>query len=104
MNKLDEVLRREFARREPPPGFADRVMKRIPKTRSRTWGIRSWMPAAAAVLIAVLGVGTWEHDRIGRNRARAEKAKSELMWALELTSGKLNATRTRIMRQKGGVL
>lgn len=104
MNHFDDELRRALARVEPPAGFADRVMDRIPRTRRATWLPRSWMAAAAAGLIAVIGAGSWEYHRAREQRATAEQAKAELIFALKVTSAKLQATRSKVLRHTGGLL
>ena len=101
MNHLEDELRQAFARVEPPPGFADRIMARVPARRS-TWIPRNWMAAAAAALIAVVGAGSWEYQRAREQRIAAERAKAELIFALELTSSKLQATRSKVLRHTGG--
>jgi hypothetical protein len=62
------------------------------------------MPAAAAVLITVLGAGSWEYSRARQQRIEAERAKAELIQALEVTSAKLQATQARLLRTTGGLI
>jgi hypothetical protein len=105
VNRFDDELRSALSRREPPDGFAERVMARLPGAKRRhNWLPRSWMPAAAAVLIAVFGTGSWEYTRVRQERLEAERAKAELIEALELTSVKLQATRTKLLEKTGGLL
>lgn len=103
MNHMEQELREALKRVEPPPGFADRVMARVPARRGAAIP-RSWMAAAAAVLVAVVGAGSWEYQRTRDQRIAAEKAKAELIFALELTSSKLQATRSKLLRHTGGPL
>ena len=103
MNHMEHELREALKRVEPPAGFADRVMARVPARRS-TWFPRNWITAAAAVLIAVVGAGSWEYQRAREERLAAEQAKAELIFALELTSSKLQATRSKLLRHTGGSL
>jgi hypothetical protein len=102
MNHLEDELKRAFRRIEPPAGFAGRVMAHVPSGR-RQWIPRSWMAAAAAVLM-VAGAGSWEYRRARQKRIDAEQAKAELMFALELTASKLQATRSKVLRHTGGSL
>jgi hypothetical protein len=105
VNRFEDELRSALERREPPGGFADRVMSRIAEERqSRHWLPRSWMSAAAAVLLAVVGAGSWEYARGRQERLEAERARAELMQALELTSLKLQAARTKLLEKTGGIL
>ena len=103
MNHIEHELREALKRVEPPPGFADRVMARVPARRGG-WIPRSWIAAAAAVLVAVVGAGSWDYQKAREQRIAAEKAKAELIFALELTSAKLQATRSKLLRHTGGSL
>ena len=103
MNHMEHELREALKRVEPPAGFADRVMARVPAQRS-TWLPRNWRAAAAAVLVAVVGAGSWEYQRAREQRLVAEQAKAELIFALELTSSTLQATRSKLLRHTGGSL
>lgn len=103
MNHMEHELRDALKRVDPPPGFADRVMARVP-ARDSTRQPRTWMAAAAAVLIAVAGAGSWEYQRAREQRIEAEQAKAELIFALELTSSKLQSTRSKLLRHTGGSL
>jgi hypothetical protein len=103
MNGFDNDLRQALRRCDPPDGFADRVMARIPVRKRHTW----WAPrsAAAAALIVVLGgAGAWQFEHSRQKRLEAERAKAELVQGLELTSAKLQATRSRLLRHLGGRL
>ena len=102
MNRFEDELKSALARRDAPAGFADRVMARIPNSRRPERSLRSWMPAAAAVLVAVFGVGSWEYTKSRQERHEAERAKAELIEALELTSSKLQLTRSKLLLKTGG--
>ena len=93
MKDLEQQLRQAFARQEPPDGFADRVMERIPPGR-RGWP-RHWMAVAAAACIAVVGGATWEQHR---RQVEAERAKQELIYALTIASESLQMTKQIITR------
>jgi hypothetical protein len=64
MNNLDQELRRALAREEPPAGFAERVLERLPSAPSNVVPIsargrgtpRFAFAAAAALAIATAGV------------------------------------------------
>ena len=98
---FQDDLRRALERREPPAGFAERVAAKLPARRS--W-VPSWMPAAAALLIAAVGAGTWEHGQAVERRRQAEETTAQLMYALELTSAQLQSARLKVLRQKEGNL
>lgn len=93
MNDLEKQLRRAFVRQEPPDGFADRVMERIPKSRS-SWHGR-WMAIAAAACIAVVGGTSWQEHR---RQVERERAKQELIYALTIASESLHRTKQIITR------
>jgi len=64
-----------------------------------------WSPAMAAILVACLGAGSWEYAEWRDRRLRAERARDELIQALEITSAKVQETKARLLRpSKGGVL
>ena len=107
MSSLDDELKSGLEsvlkRREPPPGFAERVMSRVPVASHRRWA-QSWMAAAAAALIAVLGAGTYEYQRSERTRQEGERAKAQLVFALEVASEKLQHTRAKVLKNSEGQL
>jgi hypothetical protein len=99
MTHLENELRAALARRDPPDGFADRVMARVPRHAGRkTWIPSPWMAAAAALLVAMLGGGAYEYRRAAELRADGERAKSELVFALGLASEKLQSTKTKVLK------
>lgn len=95
MRDLENELRKALCRREPPPGFAGRVMDRIPRRRRPM----PWMAAIAAVLVLVLaGISVRSVHRQQEQRIAAEKAKSELIYALQVTASRLETARTMLAR------
>jgi hypothetical protein len=97
MDWLEKELQKALTRREPPPGFADRVMERIPAGDRNT--SRRWMAVAAAALIAMISAGGYEYDRAQRARREAETAKWQLVQALQITSQKLQLVQNKIVRK-----
>ncbi len=104
MSRIEDELRIELARREPPAGFADRVMARVPPARRRVWREHSWMAAAAAVLVSILGGSAYEYQRTQKMRQQGEMARAELVFALELASEKLQQTRAKVLKNSEGRL
>lgn len=105
-NGLDNELKKVFERQEPPLGFANRVMARIPAAavshsgnpasyRGRTRVAPRWLAAAAAACIAVIGTGAWEQHR---RQVEGEQAKRELMYALTVASESLQTTKHLLTR------
>ena len=97
MRPFEDELKSALKRRKPRPDFADRVMSQLPATRRRGW-THSWMAAAAAGLISLLGVSAYEYQRSERKRHEGEQAKAELVFALELASEKLQHTRAKVLK------
>jgi len=121
VNSREENLVRSALRRvDPPAGFAERVLARLPAEKSgrkwyamRGWRLAlmpQWAPAAAVLLIAGVVLGSWEAHQIRERKAKAEQAKVELLEALQITSAKIQYTRGRVFRalttaqNKGGLL
>ena len=94
MSRLDDELRYALRRKEPPEGFADRVMARLPVTMparrpSMVW---RWVAAAAACLMVVAGTDQYQQYR------RGMEAKHQLLQALEITQAKLELVESKLRR------
>jgi len=96
MSRLEDELRHTLSRREPPAGFTERVMSRIPPARNR-WSY-SRIAAAAALLVSILGGSIYQYQRTERMREEGERAKAELVFALEVASTKLQETRIKLVK------
>lgn len=110
MKRLEDELRLLLGRRDPPPGFADRVMIRIEAERgnhpARQWALmggwrdgllaalrRPWLGWAAALAMAVvLMIGAAAYRRERRARLEGERARDQAILALRIASAKLNDT------------
>lgn len=102
MKRLEEELRQALQRREPPPGFAERVLARArarqaERRHPRWWGWRWLAPVAAAAVVAV-GL---HMVQARRQRLEGEAAKQQLLLALELTGSKLRYAEQRIQAVMG---
>jgi hypothetical protein len=53
-------------------------------------------------MLVFLSALAWRAERERRQMAAAEKAKEELIFALQLTSVELQQTRAKLLRQIGG--
>ena len=92
---LDNALKEAFRRQEPPDGFADRVMARVPERRNAGKWRREWLAIAASALFAVWGAGAWQqHQR----QVEGEKEKQQLIYALTVASESLQTTKQLVMR------
>lgn len=94
MNQLERDLRESLSRRQPPPGFADRVLARTRQSEPRriSW---AWLAAAAMVLLMIGGIG---FVREQRRQAEGERAKQQLMAGLRITGSKLSEVQSRLAR------
>ena len=100
MNQIERDLRETLRRREPPPGFADRVLARTkqPEARGHSW---VWLAAAALVLLMIGGIGVVQEQR---RQAEGERAKKELMVGLRITGSKLRDVQERLLAIQQRVL
>jgi hypothetical protein len=108
MSPLENNLKTALRRRNAPDGFAERVMERIsraPEPQSVSAALsRKWMAVAAAGLIAIMSAGVWEYGYAQQRRAQAEQATAELVYALQVTSAKLNFTKEKLEKTTKGWL
>jgi len=97
MSRLEDELRQALRRREPPAGFAERVLARAHPRESRrpSWFHWRWLAAAAALMVLVVGLYFFEERR---RRLEGERAKQQVMLALHLTGSKLRLAQQRIQR------
>lgn len=85
---LEDELKLALQRKEPPPGFRQRVLA---ATRRPRHPFRS---LAAAALLTVLIGGTTAH--FIEQRREGERAKEQVLQALRITSHELRDTRQHI--------
>jgi hypothetical protein len=101
MNDFEDRLREALERIEPPPGFAERVIARVPRRAA----VRNWFRYAAAVA-AMLIVGCsallYQHHR-AVERQRAEMASRQALFALRFTAMKLEQVTHRITKSSPAV-
>lgn len=96
----ERELRAALRRREPPAGFAERVLERAatqgaaPVRRRRPW--LRWCAVAAS--LALLAAGGYQYRE---RRLRGEEARDQLLEALRVTEAKLELLRERINRTSG---
>lgn len=93
MNEFDDLLKSTLRRREPPPGFADRVLSRLPESAPTRRPVAYWprLLALAASLVVVT-VGSVEAYRY----QQGQRAKQQLLLALEITAEKLDVARNKV--------
>ena len=94
-DEFENELRKALQRQEPPLGFTNRVMARIPAKRRQHFWRKQWLATAAAACIAVIGAGAWEQHR---RQLEGERAKRELIYALTVASESLQTTKQILTR------
>ncbi len=107
-DRLDRELRRALARREPPEGFADRVLAAaearasVRERRFHWWRMpRLAVAVAACLLVLAAGLAVERHRR-REVRARGEAARQQVMLALRITAAKLQVVQARVIRPAQG--
>jgi hypothetical protein len=86
MDRLEDELRRAFAREDAPEGFAGRVMAR---TSRRPAVARRWLAVAAMLVVATGAGAAWrQHQGL--------EAKREVMLALRLAAAPVERVQVEI--------
>jgi anti-sigma-K factor RskA len=99
MSELERDLRESLRRRDPPPGFAERILSRAgeSKARERLRAARRpvwrWATAAAMAVVMVAGFAIYQEQR---RRAEQERAMEQLMFALRLTGSHVRYLQERL--------
>ena len=100
MSDLERDLRESLRRREPPDGFAERVLARVQEADTssesspgRFWGWR-WAAAAAAIVLVLFGGFALYRER--QQRAENERAKEQLLYALRVTGSQVRYVQQRL--------
>jgi hypothetical protein len=121
MSRLDDELKIALRRDEPPEGFAARVLERIaampdaavPQKVGKSWWQRlaetlgpfgmNWLPGRwltagtlACALLLVVTVGVYKHRQEELARQEAERAKAQVVLALQIASSKLNIAQRKV--------
>jgi len=92
MSQFERDLREALRHREPPSGFADKVLARSCESVTRHTA-RPWLAVAAALVLVMGGVIFVQQQR---QHAEDEKAKEQLMVALRITGSKLRNVQARL--------
>ena len=95
MSRFERDLRESLRRREPPEGFAEKMLALARETekpvRSNVFG--RWVAVAAAVVLMAGGVALVREQR---RQAEGERAKEQLMVALRITGSKLRLAQEKV--------
>lgn len=95
MSQFERDLKESLKRREPPAGFAERVLAHTYATeKPGFWGWRGLVAVAALVLVMVGGGAFFVQEQ--RRQAEAEQKKEQLMAALRITGSKLRLVDERL--------
>ena len=119
MSDVESELRRALRPVEPPPGFAERVMRALPSQRPpatvtplliarHTPRVNAWrrlstpVALAASLVVAVLLGQLMAIERAQREQRAGLAASRELMQALRVTSQKLDAAYQAVQSAPAG--
>ena len=119
MSDVESELRRALRPVEPPPGFAERVMRALPSQRPTatvtplpitrpTPRVNAWrrlstpVALAASLVVAVLLGQHMAFERAKREELAGLAASRELMQALRVTSQKLDAAYQAVQSAPAG--
>ena len=102
MNDFEDLLREELRHREPPAGFAERVMARVPARPPGRVFVMPWrsVAAIAAMLALVFGGLLYQQHR---EAERAKAANRQLMFALRLAAEKMQRVQQRVQNSSAVV-
>jgi G3E family GTPase len=91
--RIEEELKRALNRTEPPEGFADRVMARVPE-RQTTVAIRWWYAAVAAIVALIMVLTTQQIEQ--RRQRQARETERQVVFALALVAEKLDHVNAKL--------
>ncbi len=91
---LEAQLKSALARKDPPPGFRERVVRTANRgPRSEARGL-NWRAIAACLMITAL-LGGWTAHTIAERRA-GERARKEVLLALHIAGQKVHYAQTHV--------
>ena len=95
MSDFESRLRGALERREPPAGFAERVLARAAaRPTNMEKPRRLWRPVWAAAAVAAMLVAAVGYREV--QARRAEEAREQALTALRITAEKLNVVRAKL--------
>lgn len=103
MDRMENDLREALRRKEPPAGFAARVLAAAESQAARRPSGWNWLrpqmrwavASLACILILAAGMAI-RQQREREMRARGEAAKQQVMLALRITSAKLHVAQAKV--------
>lgn len=96
MMDFEDQLRRALERKDPSPGFAERVMAAAAAGRPRPSAWTRWRAWGAASIAASLFVGALSLDLDRRQRQQGEAARAQLIQAMQITSSQLQRIEKKV--------
>lgn len=99
--EVEKALQSALARKNPPDGFADRVMARLPEAQSSSSSNVRTMPSRRPAWLAIglaasLAVGSFAGLRYQQYR-QGQEASRQLMLALQITGEKLTLAQHKVV-------
>jgi hypothetical protein len=95
---VEKALRQALRPVDPPPGFADRVVRRAAMGPARTSHGALFRWAAAAVLVVGVSGGLWYRAE-ERRRAQGEEARRQVLLSLRIAGAKLHELQMKVNHQ-----
>jgi hypothetical protein len=97
---LEKELKQAMTRRDPPPGFAGRVLERIANEERRSSWWRQWISPvgmrwamAGGVAAVLMGAGLAEY-----RQRQGEIAKERVVLALQIAGSKLHYAQRKVQQ------
>ena len=87
MNHFEDELRQVLQRKQPPAGFAEKVIAKQAKPKT------AWRWLAIGLAASLACAGTFEFHRYQQGM----HAKQQLMLAIEITSNKMSAAQQKVV-------
>ena len=90
MDWLEQELKQSLARKEPPPDFAERVIRNAGRRRNSVILFHSrWLAAAAALVMMIGSAAAWREHQ-------GNVAKEQVMLAFRIAAVKVNHIQSQI--------
>lgn len=94
MDAFEKQLAKALSRKDPPAGFAARVLARAEQQKQPSrWFSWRWLAPVTAALVLMGGVGIYREQE---RRARGEEVKEQLLLAVQLASSKLYQAQQKV--------
>jgi hypothetical protein len=102
MKHLEDELRKALRRKQPPEGFAERVLSKTETVPRGVWfnvfvrhGLRWALAGVMCLLLLAVGI---RYRQAKEEYTRGEAAKTQLMLALRITADKLQFAQLKLQQ------